>query len=452
MPIEASRWLSPVLLALPLGLLATLAAVLGAAVSPLLPVVASGAAVILAIGYARPLWTIYLAVLALPLEFQVQDLAFFNLTPSKGVFLLGAAGWAAAQIVHRRPLVVNTSLTLPLMAVILVMLPGFLVAEDQLVVLNQLGIWVASFCLFQAVAQSGDEQFVRRLFACLAVAGIGLAILAITDETFQGPSTRADGGIGSPNALATLLLASIFPAVSRVFSERTWKRWAFAAAAAISVYGLLLTESRGGFLALVVGLAVAITWRPMRRVAIAGVAAVAVLAFAGANPLGAFLDETAIGERIASITTDGASDPRLPVYRKTVEMIEDHPIFGVGTNNYGSVSADYGLGTSGTVGHAHNALLTITAERGAIGLVTFLIFAFALARILGRGLAETTGERRALLTGVMAVFVACAAHNLVDYTIGSVLLTELFVLAACGVVLTRRSGRGSTLAEPVTAP
>lgn len=460
MPAELPRWAPPVLIALPLGALATAAAVLGATVNPLLPIGAGLVAVVFAIGYARPLWLVYAAILALPLEFQLYDFAFFDLSPTKGLLLLGAAGWVTAQIVHRRPLIAEAPLTVPLIVLIVVIVPGLIVAQEKLVVFNQLGIWVAWFCIYQAIIQNGDERFVKRLMIALSIACVGLGLLAITDTGFQGQSTsdggafvanRADGGLNSPNGLAALLMTTILPAVCLAFTGVWWKRAAFALAAAIGTYAILLTQSRGGFLGLAAGTLVLITWRPMRRVAIVGVIILAGLAFGGVNPLGEFLDETAIGERIASITeTATSTDPRLPVYRATVEVIEDNPLVGVGANDYRSAAVEYGIMTSGAaLTHAHNIPLTLAAERGFLGLGAFIFFGFVLARLLARGLRHAVGEKRAMIMAIMAVFVACTAHGLVDYTLGgSVFLGELFVLAGCAVVLTRHLQQSE--AEPAS--
>jgi O-antigen ligase len=455
-PVEVTQRLTSLTIAVPVGLLAAALAVLSAALNPLLPLAIAGGLVVLAIGYHRPLWLIYLAVLTLPLEFKLQQFGFFQLTPAKGLLLAGAVGWAIGQLVHKRPLVVRTPLTLPLIALIVIMLPGLIVAVDKLIVLNTLVIWMAWFCLYQAVVQSGDERFVRRLLICLAVAAVGLGYLAITDASFHGQAAssggntvtgRADAGFGSPNLLAALLLMTVLPAVSLTFSGQTWKRVAFAAAAGIGIYGLLLTESRGGFLGLAVGLLTMVTWRPVRRASIVGIIVLIALAIAGINPLGNFLGHSAIGERVGSITTSAARiDPRIPVYERTLTVIGDHPLFGVGANDYIAAAIDYGIMVDGfPPGHPHNALLTIAADRGLIGLAIFLVFIFMLGLMLIRGLAHSIGERRAMLTGVTAVFVATAAHNMVDYTLASVELGIVFVVAGAAVVLTRA-------AEPAPDP
>jgi O-antigen ligase len=463
MPIDGLQRLTPALIAVPLGVLAAAVAVLGAAINPLVPIAFGAGAVVFAIGYVRPLWLVYLAVASLPLEFELHEVAFFDLTPAKAFFVIGAAGWAASQLVNGRPLIADSPLTLPLIVVVITVLPGLLVAENTVVVFNKLVIWVACFFLFQAVIQAGDENFVRKLMVAFAVAGAGLGFLAMTDVSFQGQSAseggtfvsnRARAGQNSPNGLAALLVTGILPALCMAFTGPLWRRAAFALAAAIGTYGLLLTQSRGGFLAFLAGLLALVTWRPARRIGLATLIVLAALAFGGINPLGNFLDETAIGERIASITTTATkTDPRIPVYRRTVEVIGDHPLFGVGTSDFQSAAVEYGIMTSATaLTHAHNGPLTIAAERGLIGLAAFIYFAFVLGSVLTRGLAHATGEKRAMLTAVMAVFMACAAHLLVDYTLGSaVLLGELFVLAGCAVLLVRRMGE-ATAADRVETP
>lgn len=447
MSVEAFQWRS-VLLAVPLGILASTIAVVVASVNPLIALVLVGGGALFVIACMQPLWLLYLAVLALPLEFEVQHVGFFDLSPAKGLLIVAAGGWVISQIVHRRPLVVDTPLTLPLIALIVVILPGLLIAEDTFVVVNTLGTWVVMFCLFQAVVQANDPKFVRRMLIALAISGLVLGILAITDSSFQGEAAssggnttnRADASFGSPNVLAAMLLITIFPAACLMFAGPTWRRVFFALAAGIGVYGLLLTGSRGAFLGLAAGILAVVTWRPVRRAAIVGVLVLATLAFGGLSPLGPLLEKSEIGARITSITGGSATrtDPRIPVYRRTLEIIGDHPLFGVGANDYVAAAVDYGIHANGFApSHAHSAPLTIAADRGLLGLAALIFLVLALARLLAHGMARSRGERRAMITGITAVFMATAAHNTVDYTLGAVPIGLLLVVAGCAVVLIR---------------
>lgn len=451
MRTDVRQLLSPAIVAVPLGLFAALVAVYGASVNPLLPLVVGGGAVIAAFAYLRPLWLLLLAIVLLPFEFELQTVAFFDLSPSKAFFLLAAAGWIAAQIAHRRPLIASSPITLPLIAVVLTILPGLVIAAEPLVVFNKLAVWVAGFFLFQAILQADDEVWVRRILIAFGISAVGLGFLAITDTDFQAQaanaggtfvSNRATGGLNNPNGLAALILLCALPAAAMSFTGPLWRRYVLAGAATVGVVGILLTQSRGGFLALAAGLLILTTWRPIRRLAVGAVVIVAVLAFGGINPLGDFLDESAVGDRLTSITTTAPeSDPRIAIYKSSVVVIEDHPIFGVGTADFQSAALEYGIVIHGAaLTHAHNGPLTLAAERGVVGLLAVIWFAIAIAQMLARGLGAAHGERRAMLTAVMAVFVACTAHLMVDYTLGGpTLLSALFVLAGCGAVIARRA-------------
>lgn len=462
-PLSAPGRLSPILLAIPLGILAAAAAVLGASVSPLLPVAVGGGVIVIAVGYWRPIWLVYLALVVLPLEFELHPVAFFELSPSKTLFLIAAAMWVVSQIVNGRPLIADSRLTLPLILLVVTVIPGLVVAEHPIIVFNKLAIWTASFFLFQAVIQADDEKIVRNLLTAFAIGGLGLGLLAISDTSFHSQaatggggfvSDRATGGQASPNGMAALLITTLLPAIALSFAGPFWRRVGFGAAASIGLVALLLTQSRGGFLAIAAGILILITWRPIRRLALVGIVALAFVSLIGLNPLGDFLGETAVGERISSIPEATVSNPRIPVYRKTLEVIADHPIFGVGTSDFQAAAVEYGITASGVaVTHPHNGPLTIAAERGLIGLAVFIYFAFALGVLLKDGLAGSSGERKAMLTAVLAVFVAITAHLMVDYTLGGpVFLAELFVLAGCAVVLTRAATREVTEDEGDPVP
>jgi O-antigen ligase len=446
------------ILAIPLGVAAAALAVVSATVSPLLSIAIGGAGVIFAVACMRPLWLAYASILGLALEFELQEFAFFDLTPAKGLLIACAAGWITRQLVLRKPLIIDTPLTLPLIAVILVTMPGLLFAQEKLTVANTVATWIVMFFVFQAVVEGNDPKFVRRLMFLLAIVGIALGLLAITDTSFHSQaagaggtttSNRADAGFGSPNVLGALLVTTILPAACLFFSGPWWRRAVCAVSAGLGIYGLLLTSSRGALLGLFAGVLAVSTWRPVRRAVILFVIVMAALSFGGINPLTEFLERSAIGERIESVTSNSAasSDPRVPVYHHTLQIIADHPLFGVGANDYVSAAKDYGVMSVGIApGHAHNGPLTIAADRGLIGLADYIWLVFALARMMVRGLAKATGERRAMLTGIAAVFVATAAHNLVDYTLSAVAIGTLLILAGCAVVLIR-AGEAEAEAE-----
>jgi putative inorganic carbon (HCO3(-)) transporter len=94
-------------------------------------------------------------------------------------------------------------------------------------------------------------------------------------------------------------------------------------------------------------------------------------------------------------------------------MFVQHPIFGIGVNNFGFLIQDYNADLD--VNQAHNLFLNIAAERGILGIVTFLfvaVMSFRALRAAWRKAPEFTG--RVLIAGISAAILGFLAHSLFD--------------------------------------
>jgi putative inorganic carbon (hco3(-)) transporter len=206
----------------------------------------------------------------------------------------------------------------------------------------------------------------------------------VTGNTLLG---RAIGPFiySNPNDLAALTILMLGPALALWASaaQGSVVRWAALAGAAPLIVIIILTQSRGAFIALVVMAlpsAIALVRRRPRTVAL--LAAVVGLAL--------YLAPTAFWKRMeglrnaTSVETIGEMDPegsarqRFAVLQNAVHIVQDHPILGIGLGAYGLANAQYNpsLGTLDT----HNTYLNIAAETGLPGLVLFLMLVASVLR------------------------------------------------------------------------
>jgi O-antigen ligase len=88
------------------------------------------------------------------------------------------------------------------------------------------------------------------------------------------------------------------------------------------------------------------------------------------------VDRTPAGTRLGQ---------RVVMWRNTVRMIRDHPVFGVGTGGFQDGYRPYVQGVAGWQGHEtgdpHNQFLKIQGEQGIIGLAAFLFFIYGALRV-----------------------------------------------------------------------
>ena len=130
------------------------------------------------------------------------------------------------------------------------------------------------------------------------------------------------------------------------------RRVVWLAAAALLVYGVYLTNSRGGMLALAAMLG---AWLWIRR-GPASALAVAAGGLVMMRLLPSRLSELDVGERSAS--------GRVEAWYEGIQMFLGSPLYGVGTGNF---TAHHHL-------TAHNSIVLVLAENGVIGFALWFAF------------------------------------------------------------------------------
>ncbi|HSD83678.1 MAG TPA: O-antigen ligase family protein, partial [Anaerolineae bacterium] len=132
----------------------------------------------------------------------------------------------------------------------------------------------------------------------------------------------------------------------------------------------------------------------------------------------------------------GTSFFRLALWKSTLEMIRDHPWFGVGPDNFlYAYRGHYMLPEAwqeSSLSHPHNVVLDFAARLGLMGLgvfiwlqIAFWVTAFRVMRQAKRALAR---DQWALIIGLMASMIDFLTHGLVDASYFVVDLAFVFML------------------------
>jgi putative inorganic carbon (HCO3(-)) transporter len=298
---------------------------------------------------------------------------------------------------------------------------------------------VACYAVFQWTRDVGRLWWA---VAALIGAGLGLALVAPVgvDWVRQGgflppslyrffPQLLSDSV--HPNvmagALVTLLPLSLalflaLPATSR---RARWLRAGVGLAGLVQLGVLLLTQSRGGYLALGVGL-VLVFWLSGRRRWAAGLVVVGALAvlWLVTRPPGETAGAVATGEAAQAALNASTWAFRQQVWGAALDVIRDFPFTGTGMGTFNDVAALlYGFYAPDNP-RAHNLFLQVAVDLGLPGLIAFLaIWLLALGaawQACRRFTAMRAPLPRAVATGGLAGLVATLAHGLVDvHTWGS---------------------------------
>jgi len=242
------------------------------------------------------------------------------------------------------------------------------------------------------------------------------------------------------NDLAAITILMLAPALALFAGEprRPLIRWFGLACAVPFVITILLTQSRGAFLALVaMGLpsGIGLARRRPRLVPVFGalIALALYLAPAGLwERLGGLKNATSI-ETIGDMDPEGSARMRFALLQTAGRMVADHPVLGVGLGAYAHANRDYNpaLGAYDT----HNTYVNIAAETGLPGLILFLAMMVSLLReaIAARRYADRLGSSsgaaevpRWLFLGLIAFLIAAVFGSFAKLAFVYVYLTLLW--------------------------
>jgi len=187
------------------------------------------------------------------------------------------------------------------------------------------------------------------------------------------------------------------------------------AAAPLIVVAIVFSTARGAWLAM---LGAAGTLAILAR---GGRAAVTVAALAGAACVAFAMTPDLRAEAAQMFTRGPANAGRLGIYAANLDVIHDHPVFGLGFGRYQRAAAPYYAThpAADRRSHAHNNFLQIAAEAGLAGLGAFgLLYATVLRRgweaVRRAADTETWGAAAGAYAGMLGFLVG----GLTQYTFG----------------------------------
>jgi putative inorganic carbon (hco3(-)) transporter len=248
-------------------------------------------------------------------------------------------------------------------------------------------------------------------------------------------SDRASIVLGSvvtnPNDLAITMLLPLSLAIGLVLSNRGITRVLSVVAAMLLLACLILTMSRGGFVALGVLTAVHIYRKGFdwRLLAVVGLTVVAIL-FAPA------LLMTRMGEALTS-----RAQGRFDIWLVGFEVIKHHGLFGVGLDNFPLAFEKY-------AGHQvvfrrfslvpHNIYLQALAETGVVGLFLLLGALRIQMKQVAGALREGGARAAALLVPCEAAAWGVMTHAMVANVLWRKVFWFVWIMVALAVHLERR--------------
>ena len=270
--------------------------------------------------------------------------------------------------------------------------------------------WAQMIAVFWVVLNGLRSRMPRRVvfftLVLLAIVGVLLACyqrFMRPDWIMLGRTSaghlegRASGSFGIPNSFAGFLLLLLPAVAGLVFrrsatpAERVWWGWV----AVVLLFGLVLTISRGAWLALLVA---ATAWPLVfareswgRRIRRAAVIMLAVAAVGAAI----FWQSPKVRARFTALVVQSGEVTRPFMWRGAWQLFRDEPVFGTGAGSYNVLfERKRPEGFRDEPLWAHNEYLNTLSDYGAAGFSLFFGACFAIIMRCGWKPRDETPRRR----------------------------------------------------------
>lgn len=357
---------------------------------------------------------------------------------------------------------------LPLIAYVGVTALSLVVAEDRQLAVFELVLLIQTLLLFLYVANEVRTQqdvvfivvgllagFLLESTIMIAISALGLSFqwigLSSNTRELVGASAndvRAGGTIGGANGAAAYIAMLLPIAIVVLWMDlAVWIRRLALIATGIGIVALVLTYSRGGWLAAVVA-ALFVTIVAVHRGDVSGgrVAAAGAVALILLVPFHGSIEARIAGQTQGSAYSQNA---RLPLIKLAWTVIQDRPILGVGANNFAPAVGRYaGPEFSGSWLRSVHSLYFLAWAQAGIGALLALLWFLGSSLRRGWHAFARAGPLSLLALGLTASILSAMVTMGVERFIARPLMQLLWLVAGL-LVAVEALGRNVELESTV---
>jgi O-antigen ligase len=416
------------------------------------------------LGMSHQAWGLGLLALTIPMQtyFEV-GLGDASATMTKVAIWSLLGGWTIGLLRARQPVLIDF-VTVSLFLLLVALVLSVWNARDGGIWIGETYRWLATVivsCFAFNAFRRGATPFPFLLCTLIGVvSSVALSVWQVINvagpESFQVRGfLRAYGPFTHPNQLAIYLelatpvfLALLIGPRGRLRSDGRWflgnrLRPLWAVGVLAGLFGLLLSQSRGGFVGMAAGVAIVLALNvPYVRLTVVRLAPIGLIGALALLTISIAIVAAGVrtfsNEEALVTPANFAVQERLSHWTAAVEMAKDHPFVGVGAGNYDLNYRDYTQEWRFRIGrgHAHDTYLHFLAQSGVVGLTAYIALLLGVSLIIVRTMRILPdGSRLALLIGAAGVTAATGAHAVFEYVHVLSLNLQLAVVWAMAIAI-----------------
>ena len=363
-----------------------------------------------------PLWGFYALIIALPFIPNEATLIFAALVVFSYIIKL---------IITKNIDFVFDSLTMPLIAFLLVQIITTIISVNPVLSMQNLVVSLVSIALYFVIINTlKTKEDLDRALKIFIMTAFVLSCYGISQYFTLGTTskawvdvnmnpdlkTRVVGTFGNPNVFAEYLEHILPVAIALIFAYRNWLNKAVTAFfAAVMLLCLILTFSRGAWLGFISGGFLFVIFKLFKFIPLfiaGGIAAIPLM-------------PKVMLQRISTIgnVQDTSNAYRTYIWEGTKNMISDFWITGVGYGYWAFKNTFLEYSIKGSQAwHSHNMYLEIIAEMGIFGMLTFVWFILSLFITTGEFIIKTKDRYLSYVSaGLLAGFLSIMVHGIAEH-------------------------------------
>lgn len=379
---------------------------------------------------------------------DVLEVTFGIPSTNKALVALVYVGMLGSRVIlQNKPFVFRTTEILLLMFGVAI-IASLILSEFQQDSFELSADWAKDFAIMLLIIQLGSrENDFKRSIWILIITATFLSILStyqnITGD-FQNDffgfakapvhqivtgvdGARVTGPLDDPNFYGLILLLAFPPALYRLFSDKKlWFKVIAALCTTLIVSTIILTYSRGAFIALIIVSLMIVRERKMNPYKIGGIVIFSFVVLLPVMPAG-FTDRlSTLGLFTSSdtrtVTTESSFQGRTSEAIVAMQMFRDYPLLGVGRGNYPKYYQTYsrrlGIDDRASERDAHSLYLEVISEIGIVGITLFILIIVVVFRELNRA----TRMAKSMEREDLILWIAGVRYGLLAYLLASIFL------------------------------